>query len=173
MSDTRQLAAAVKLLALDVDGVLTDGSIYYGNSGEELKAFSIKDGLGIKLLQKAGVTVAIITGRKSEIVARRAGELGINEIVQGREDKRDALGELCDKLNLSLSDCAYMGDDLPDLGAIRVAGLGLTVADAVAAVADAAHWQSSLPGGRGAVREACEFILTAKGLWSELEADFH
>jgi len=172
MSDTRQLAAAVKLLALDVDGVLTDGSIYYGNSGEELKAFCIKDGLGIKLLQKAGVTVAIITGRKSEIVARRAGELGINEIVQGREDKRDALEELCDKLNLSLSDCAYMGDDLPDLGAIRVAGLGLTVADAVAAVADAAHWQSNLSGGRGAVREACEFILKAKGNWASLEADF-
>jgi 3-deoxy-D-manno-octulosonate 8-phosphate phosphatase (KDO 8-P phosphatase) len=172
MSDAAQRAVGIRLLALDVDGVLTDGTIYYGNAGEELKAFNIKDGLGIKLLQRAGVTVAIITGRQSDIVSRRARELGITEIVQGREDKREALLELCAKLGLSLSDCAYMGDDLPDLGAIAATGLGLTVADAAAAVAAAAHWQSSVPGGRGAVREACEFILAAKGEGDALETDF-
>ena len=172
MSDTRQRAAGVRLLVLDVDGVLTDGSIYYGNSGEELKAFSIRDGLGIKLLQRVGVQVAIITGRRSEIVARRARELGIAEVVQGREDKRAALEELCDRLELSLSDCAYMGDDLPDLGAIRAVGLGMTVADAERAVAEAAAWQSRRGGGRGAVREACEFILEARGELAPLEAQY-
>ena len=172
MRDIAQHAAGVRLLALDVDGVLTDGSIYYGNAGEELKAFNIKDGLGIKLLQRTGVIVAIITGRQSEIVNRRARELGITEVVQGREDKRDALLELCAKLGITPADCAYMGDDLPDLGAITTAGLGLTVTDAAPEVANAAHWQSSLPGGRGAVREACEFILTAKGEWAALEASF-
>ncbi len=172
MNDPRQSAATISLLALDVDGVLTDGSIFYGNSGEELKAFNIKDGLGIKLLQRAGVKVAIITGRKSQIVARRAAELGISEIVQGREDKRQALLELCERGGLTLEDCAYMGDDLPDLGAISSARLGMTVADACATVREAADWQSSCAGGCGAVREACEFILRARGDWSALEAEF-
>lgn len=174
MSDPQDLARAarVQLLALDVDGVLTDGSIYYGNDGEELKAFSIKDGLGIKLLQRAGVEVVIITGRQSRIVARRAAELGIAEVIQGREDKRVALEELCRRKSLEVSECAYMGDDLPDLGAIVSAGLGMTVADATAAVAGAADWQSRYPGGRGAVREACEFLLEARGLRGQLEADF-
>ena len=165
-------AAAIQLLVLDVDGVLTDGSIYYGNQGEELKAFSIKDGLGIKLLQRSGIEVAIITGRNSEIVNRRASELGIKLVVQGREDKRIALRELCQQLALAVTACAYMGDDLPDLGAINDAGLGLTVADACAAVATAADWQAQMPGGRGAVREAAEFLLQARGQWQALEADY-
>lgn len=165
-------AARVRLLALDVDGVLTDGCIYYGNDGEELKVFNIKDGLGIKLLQKAGVEVAIITGRNSRIVARRATELGISEVVQGREDKRDALAELCRSKGLELSDCAYMGDDLPDLGAIVAAGVGMTVADACSTVARAADWQSRFGGGHGAVREACEYLLEARGLREQLESDF-
>ncbi len=171
MSDTSR-AASVRMLALDVDGVLTDGRIYYGNQGEELKAFNIKDGLGIKLLQDAGVKVAIITGRQSEIVARRARELGIEDVVQGREDKLTALKELCAAQGLALTDCAYMGDDLPDLGAINACGLGLTVADATRAVANAAAWQSSMAGGAGAVREACEFILDARGELAAREADF-
>jgi 3-deoxy-D-manno-octulosonate 8-phosphate phosphatase (KDO 8-P phosphatase) len=165
-------AATVRLLALDVDGVLTNGQIYYSNSGDEIKAFNIKDGLGIKLLQQAGVQVAIITGRQSKIVARRAAELGIEEIVQGREDKRDALLELCERLDLELQDCAYMGDDLPDLGAIVAAGLGMTVADGNATVRKAAQWVSHSHGGCGAVREACEFILDARGKLAELEAGF-
>ena len=165
-------AASIQLLALDVDGVLTDGILYYGNAGEELKAFNIKDGLGIKLLQRAGVAVAIITGRSSQIVQRRAAELGITEIIQGREDKRQALEELCAKLHLSPSDCAYMGDDLPDLAAIAAAGVGMTVADAAAAVARVADWQSTAKGGAGAVREACEFILDARGQREALEASY-
>jgi len=165
-------AQAISLLALDVDGVLTDGSIYYGNAGEELKAFNIRDGLGIKLLQRAGIKVAIITGRQSEIVLRRARELGIADVVQGRDDKREALLELCQSQGLTPAECAYMGDDLPDLGAVTLAGLGMTVADAAAAVGAAADWQSNLPGGGGAVREACEFILTARGELERLEAEF-
>jgi 3-deoxy-D-manno-octulosonate 8-phosphate phosphatase (KDO 8-P phosphatase) len=172
MTPTENRAAVVRLLALDVDGVLTDGLIYYSSSGDELKAFNIKDGLGIKLLQKVGVRVAIITGRQSEIVARRARELGIEDVVQGRDDKRQALLELCQRHNISMEECAYMGDDLPDLGAIIAAGLGMTVADASSAVCEAADWRSRYNGGCGAVREACEFILSAKGEWSALAADF-
>lgn len=172
MTTNENRAALIRLLALDVDGVLTNGLIYYGNSGEELKAFNIKDGLGIKLLQDAGVRVAIITGRQSEIVARRARELGIADVVQGREDKRQALLELCQRNGLDIEQCAYMGDDLPDLGAIVSAGLGMTVADACTAVQGAADWISRYNGGCGAVREACEFILSARGEWSSLESSF-
>lgn len=172
MTSTENRAARIRLLALDVDGVLTDGLIYYSDSGDELKAFNIKDGLGIKLLQNAGVKVAIITGRQSRIVARRAQELGIEDVVQGREDKRAALLELCQRHGLELQDCAYMGDDLPDLGAIVAAGLGMTVADGSRAVREAADWLSHCNGGCGAVREACEFILTARGEWSSVEAGF-
>jgi len=172
MTTVRDRAAAIRLLALDVDGVLTDGLIYYGNDGEELKAFNIKDGLGIKLLQAAGVKVVIITGRRSEIVARRASELGISDVIQGREDKRQALLELCNEAELTPADCAYMGDDLPDLGAVNAAGLGMTVADASAVVRDAADWCSTSRGGRGAVREACEFILSARGEWDAVEVNF-
>ena len=166
-------AAAIRLLALDVDGVLTDGRIYYGNSGEELKSFNIKDGLGIKLLQKSGVKVAIITGRQSEIVDRRARELGIEDVVQGRDDKKQALLELCQRAQLDIGECAYMGDDLQDLSAVVAAGLGLTVADASAPVREAADWISVAPGGGGAVREACEFILTARGEWPDRVSDYH
>lgn len=173
MDSPEKRASRVKLLALDVDGVLTDGRIFYGNDGEELKAFNIKDGLGIKLLQRAGVSVAIITGRQSRIVDRRAQELGIEHVIQGREDKKTALLELCSILSLELEDCAYMGDDLPDLSAICAAGLGLTVADGNATVRAAAHWQSQLGGGCGAVREACEFILRARGELETQEAVFH
>jgi 3-deoxy-D-manno-octulosonate 8-phosphate phosphatase (KDO 8-P phosphatase) len=172
MHTAQNRAAHIRLLVLDVDGILTDGRIYYGNSGEELKAFNIRDGLGIKLLQGAGVRVAIITGRQSEIVARRARELGITEVIQGREDKRQALLELCSAGELTVGDCAYMGDDLPDLGAIISAGLGMTVADGSATVREAADWVSSHNGGCGAVREACEFILSARGEWSSVTAGF-
>ena len=165
-------AAAIRLFALDVDGVLTDGRIIYGNDGEELKAFNIRDGLGIKLLQRAGIEVAIITGRSSTIVDRRARELGISHVVQGREDKRVALEELCVQCDVGLAECAYMGDDLPDLGAVRAAGLGLTVADGAGALRDAADWCSELPGGAGAVREACEALLRARQQWTALEDEY-
>lgn len=172
MSDLQKAARKLRLLALDVDGILTDGRIYYGNSGEELKAFNIKDGLGIKLLQRGGVEVAIITGRQSEIVARRAGELGIAAVIQGLEDKLSALQSLCKEKQITLECCAFMGDDLPDLAAIRAAGMGLTASDSVASVREAADWVSQSPGGQGAVREACELILEARGSLGKLEAEF-
>ena len=169
---TLNLAKSIKLLLVDVDGVSSDGKLYFGNNGEEFKSFNIKDGLGIKLLRDSGVKVAIITGRQSEIVARRAKELGIEDIVQGRDDKCQALLELCQHHQLDIVECAYMGDDLPDLSAIKSAGLGMTVADACAVVRKSADWVSRHDGGCGAVREACEFILSARGEWSALESGF-
>lgn len=153
----------IRLLVLDVDGVLSDGRLYFGNSGEEIKNFHIHDGLGIKLLARAGIDTAIITGRSSAIVARRAENLGIRHVMQGREDKLVALQELCKSMALDFAHVAYMGDDLPDLAAIRRVGLGLTVANANPLVRDHADWISQHDGGNGAVREACEFILDAQG----------
>ncbi|MDG0978906.1 MAG: HAD-IIIA family hydrolase [Halieaceae bacterium] len=158
----------LKALALDVDGVLSDGRLYYGNDGEELKTFNIRDGLGIKLLQQAGINVAIITGRTSNIVARRARELGIEHIIQGREDKVTALQELCARLHLTTEQVAYMGDDLPDRKAIIVAGFGATVADGSDDIKAVADWQSNKPGGAGAVRELAETWLKSLGVWDEL-----
>lgn len=163
MPTVTEKARAIRLLALDCDGVLTDGSLLYGNAGEELKAFSILDGLGIKLLRASGVEVAIITGRQSEIVARRARELGISELLQGREDKLVALRELAAKLGLTLDAVAYCGDDLPDLPAIRAAGLGLAPANAYALVRAHADQVTTLRGGSGAVREICDLIMQAQG----------
>ena len=163
--DTAVIAAAqkIKLLLLDVDGVLTDGRLYYGNNGEELKAFDIQDGLGIKLLQKGGVQVGIITGRVSTLLQRRADELGISPVVQGREDKLTALGELLGDMDIQMEQIAFMGDDLPDLAVINRVGLGMTVANGYATVATSALWQTRRCGGNGAVREAAEMILSAQG----------
>ena len=158
----------LQLLALDVDGVLSDGRLYYTDQGEEFKSFNIRDGLGIKLLQRAGITVAIITGRTSAMVAKRAAELGIAHVIQGREDKLEALQDLCRNLQIDLSNVAYMGDDLPDREAIMAVGLGATVADAASDVAAIADWQSKLPGGRGAVRELAETWLRSLNLWDTL-----
>ncbi len=156
-------ARNVRLLVLDVDGVLTDGHLWFDNSGEELKAFDIQDGLGIKLLARGGVATAIITGRRSALVTRRAQELGIQHLLQGREDKQQALIELCADLGLNPAETAYMGDDLPDLGAIRSAGFGIAPANAHAFVARHADHQTTRCGGNGAVREACELILASQG----------
>jgi len=164
----RSRAARIRLLVLDVDGVLTDGGVHYTSAGEEMKSFSILDGLGIKLARRAGIEVAIITGRESPMVQRRAAELGIGHCVQGREDKLAALGELLPTLGLTLAETAYMGDDLPDLPAILAAGLGLTVANAGTDVARRAAWRSTARGGHGAVREACEMLLRARGQWDAL-----
>ena len=158
----------LQLLVLDVDGVLSDGRLYYTDQGEEFKSFNIRDGLGIKLLQRAGITVAIITGRSSAMVAKRAAELGIAHVIQGREDKLEALQDLCRNLQIDLSNVAYMGDDLPDRKAIMAVGLGATVADAASDVAAIADWQSKLPGGQGAVRELAETWLRSLNLWDTL-----
>lgn len=156
-------ARQVRLLAMDVDGVLSDGRLYFSASGDELKGFNILDGQGIKLLQKAGLVTALITGRHSPLTARRAGDLGITHLYQGREDKLVALGELAGDLGLRLSQCAYIGDDLPDLSAIRAAGLGVSVPNGYWHVRQAAHWCTRTPGGHGAVRELSDLILAARG----------
>jgi 3-deoxy-D-manno-octulosonate 8-phosphate phosphatase (KDO 8-P phosphatase) len=161
-------AVNIRMLLLDVDGVLTDGRLYYGNDGNELKAFNVKDGLGIKLLQRGGIEVGIITGRSSTLLARRCSELGIERVIQGREDKLAALQELLDELSFNMAEVAYMGDDLPDLAVIKRVGLGMTVADANRIVADNAQWQAESFGGGGAVREAAEFILEAQGKLDQL-----
>jgi 3-deoxy-D-manno-octulosonate 8-phosphate phosphatase (KDO 8-P phosphatase) len=163
MLEAIQKAREIKLLVLDVDGVLTDGHLWYDNSGEELKAFNIQDGLGIKLLLSSGVDVGIITGRRSALVARRARELGIRHVVQGREDKLTALQTLVEELGIPLPEIAYMGDDLPDLAAIRAAGFGIAVANAQPVVAEHADYKTARCGGDGAVREICDLILQAQG----------
>ena len=166
-SSAFKAAQKVKLLLLDVDGVLTDGRLYYGNAGEELKAFDIQDGLGIKLLQNAGIKVGIITGRSSELVERRAKELGIDHLIQGREDKLTALNELLEKITFDLEEIAFVGDDLPDLAIIRRVGLGITPANGNHLIASQALWQTKKSGGNGAVRDVAELILSAQ---SKLES---
>lgn len=160
-----QRAKAIKLLMLDVDGVLSDGRLYFSNDGNEFKSFSTLDGQGIKVLQASGVRVGIITGRKSQLVENRAKNLGITLLKQGREDKLIALNELLEehKLDLTMDQIAYMGDDYPDLPLIRRVGLGMAPANAHRVVAENAHWQSERRGGEGAVREACDMIMTEQG----------
>jgi 3-deoxy-D-manno-octulosonate 8-phosphate phosphatase (KDO 8-P phosphatase) len=171
-ADILHAAKNIKLLLLDVDGVLTDGRLYYGNSGEELKAFNIQDGLGIKLLQQSGIQVGIITGRRSALLQRRAEELSISPLVQGREDKWAALGELMEDLTISLEEIAFVGDDLPDLAVIKRVGLGITPANGNSAVASQADWQTEKSGGDGAVREIAEMILTAQSKLESLVARY-
>lgn len=167
-----EAAKQIQILLLDIDGVLTDGKLYYGSGGAEFKAFNVKDGLGIKLLQRAGVEVGVITARQSEMVIRRCAELGIETLIQGREDKRQAFSELIATTGWPLEQIAYMGDDLPDLAIINQVGLGMTVADASKTVCEQAKWQSRFKGGDGAVREAAEFILQAQGKLVTLLASY-
>lgn len=162
----------VRLLAMDVDGVLTDGKIVYDSQGVETKAFFVQDGVGIKALQAVGVVCAIITGRQSPMVDRRAKELGIAHIIQGRDDKLQALSELASRLNIALDECAYMGDDLPDVLAIKTAGLGISVPNAHYRVRQVADYVTHRTGGNGAVREACELILHTKGQYKAFLAGF-
>ena len=155
-------SADIRLLVMDVDGVMTDGKITYTSDGQELKSFNIKDGLGIKRAQASGIETAIITGRKSPMVERRARELGIAHLVQGREDKLAALSDLVGQLNLSLDQVAYIGDDLPDLTAIESVKLGACPADAATEVKSKANWVSTRSGGDGCVRELCDLLVSHK-----------
>ena len=154
--------ANIRLLVMDVDGVMTDGKITYSSDGQELKSFNIKDGLGIKRAQASGIETAIITGRTSPMVERRARELGIAHLVQGREDKLSALSDLVDQMNLSLDQVAYIGDDLPDLTAIESVKLGACPADAAIEVKSKASWVSTREGGDGCVRELCDLLVSHK-----------
>lgn len=153
---------SIRLLVLDVDGVLTDGKLYFSEDGQEIKSFNTLDGHGIKLLRASGVEVGIITGRKTRVVARRAKDLGLTLVIQGREDKFTALQEMRQQFPCEPDGIAFMGDDYPDLSAMLQVGLALTVPNAVAAVRERAHWQSLNRGGEGAVREACDMIMRAQ-----------
>lgn len=158
----------IELLLADVDGVLTDGRVVFDNQGIETKHFHIRDGLGIKLWQRAGYKFGLITGRSSHIVKIRAAELGIDIVRQTAEDKLPTAQEIVRQLGLSLEQVCYLGDDLPDLPVVRAAGLGAAVADACPELCQAAHWVSSLRGGEGAVRETIELILKSQHRWDEL-----
>jgi YrbI family 3-deoxy-D-manno-octulosonate 8-phosphate phosphatase len=157
----------IEFILSDVDGVLTDGGIMYDNQGIEHKQFHIRDGLGIKLWQRAGFKFGVLTARTSHIVKLRASELGIDIVRQGFEQKLPAAREVLKQLGIRAEQCAYIGDDLTDLPCIRNLGLGVAVSDAVEEVRAAAGHITVLPGGRGAVRELIELILKAKGRWEE------
>ena len=159
-----QRAARLRLLALDVDGVLTDGRLYYGPQGEALKVFDVRDGHGIKMLLAHGVEVAILSARSSDIVATRARELGIGRVLQGRGDKVAAWSDLLVETGVAVEEAGFIGDDLPDLPVLARAGFAATVADGRDEVKDIVHWIAAQPGGRGAVRALAEFILKAKGV---------
>lgn len=156
-------AAQVRLLALDVDGVLTDGRLYFSNSGDETKSFSTLDGQGIKLLQESGVAVALITARQSELVARRAENLGIRHLVQNCSNKLAALQQLLSQLELAPGQAAYVGDDLPDLACISQVGLGISVPNGHFSAREQAALVTQCEGGSGAVREVCDLIMYAQG----------
>lgn len=166
--DLKARAREIELLVLDVDGVLTDGGLYYGPEGEALKRFNVQDGHGITLARKAGLAVAILTARTSQIVATRAGELGISPVFQGRKDKLQGLEELLDEARVDASRVAYMGDDLNDLGVLNRVRLSACPADACPEVRERAAIIASSAGGHGAVRELVEFILKAQGKWQPI-----
>ena len=163
-------AARVRLMVFDVDGVLTDGRLLVGPEGEISKAFDTLDGHGIKLLAQAGITSAIITGRQSEIVAWRAGELGIEHLYQGVADKREAFAHLLAATELQVTDAGYMGDDWPDLPVMMMVGFAACPAQAHAELCNRAHYVAQATGGRGAVREVADLILKAQGAYDALLA---
>ena len=163
MQDILEKAAQIRLVIFDVDGVLTDGSLYLGDDGQEYKAFNSKDGLGMKMLRASGVEIGIITARTSQVVATRMASLGIRHVYQGREAKLPAFEELKQKLGLTDEQIAYVGDDVVDLPILRRVGLAITVQDAHKLAVRHAHWQTGSPGGRGAAREVCELLMEAQG----------
>ena len=154
--------ADIRLLVMDVDGVMTDGKVTYTSNGQELKSFNIKDGLGIKRVNAAGIETAIISARTSPMVERRVLELSITHLIQGREDKLTALSDLLNQINLSLDQVAYIGDDLTDLTAIESVKLGACPADAAIEVRSKADWVSTRAGGDGCVRELCDLLVGRK-----------
>ena len=162
----------IQLLVLDVDGVLTDGGLYVDDDGKPSKKFNVKDGLGIKLAQRLGIQVAILTGKTSQVVEHRAKELDIEFVIQGSKDKGADINALCEKTGVPIRFTAMVGDDLPDLPAFAVVGYKIAVGDAVDETKAAADFVTTRPGGRGAVREAIEHLLKAQGKWDEALAVF-
>lgn len=165
-------ARQIKMLVMDCDGVLSDGKIIYDANGVETKNFHVQDGFGIELIHKAGLKTAIITGRSSPIVEKRAKELKITHFLQGRPDKIEALNEILTDLNISLAECAYVGDDWVDIKALEQVGFGVAVANAHSEVIKRAVMVTTRNGGEGAVREVCDILLKATGNYEKLLADF-
>ena len=171
MKDILEKAARIRLVIFDVDGVLTDGSLFFGDDGQEYKAFNSRDGHGMKMLQKHGVELAVITGRTSQVVEHRMKNLGISHLYQGRLDKLPAFEDLTAKLGIAPDECAYVGDDVVDLPVMTRVGMAIAVQDAHPFVKQHAHWQTTACGGRGAARDVCELLLEAKGvLGKELDS---
>jgi 3-deoxy-D-manno-octulosonate 8-phosphate phosphatase (KDO 8-P phosphatase) len=156
------LAAHVRLLVLDVDGVMTDGRLHYDADGREQKVFHVRDGYGIKQVLNAGIEVAVISGRQSRAVQTRINELGIQHAFLGQDDKLDALNDVTGQLAMPLNEVVCIGDDSPDLAILAAAGIGIAVADAHPSVLAQADWVTRLPGGLGAVREVCDLLIDAK-----------
>ena len=165
-------AARLVLMGFDVDGVLTDGSLYFSSLGDEIKAFSSLDGHGLKMLQRAGVEVAIISGRSSRALELRAGNLGIDELHMGVEDKRAVLKQLAAQRGIELAQTGYMGDDVVDLPVLRACGFSATVADAHGEVLARVDYVATRVGGHGAAREVCDLILRAQGKWDAAMAGY-
>ncbi len=172
MKDILERAANIKLVIFDVDGVLTDGSLFLGDDGLEYKAFNSRDGHGMKMLQKTGVSIGIITGRSSKVVEYRMASLGIEHVYQGQLDKMVGFNDLVEKTGLQMQEIAYVGDDVVDLPVMLKVGLAIAVQDAHPLVVKHAHWQTSKPGGRGAGRDVCEMIMEARGTLDSAMAEY-
>mgnify|MGYP006430353383 CR=1 FL=1 len=172
MKQITEKARQIRLVIFDVDGVLTDGSLIMGDDGLEYKAFNAKDGHGMKMLQASGVEIGIISARNSRVVNLRMESLGIRHLYQGQRDKLKAFDDLRNKLKLNREQIAYVGDDLLDLCIMRQVGLAIAVQDASPEVVTQANWQTTAPGGRGAAREICEFIMRSQGTFDRILAEY-
>jgi 3-deoxy-D-manno-octulosonate 8-phosphate phosphatase (KDO 8-P phosphatase) len=172
MNSLYDKARNVRLMAFDIDGVMTDGRLYFSPDGDEMKTFFSRDGLGLKMLARSGVKLAIITGRDSPIVTRRAENLGIDLVFQGIEDKRGAMARLLEREGLDFSQAGYMGDDVVDLGVMNACGFCATVPDCHGSVRQIADYVARAPAGAGAVREVCELLLQAQGNWDKALATY-
>ena len=168
MENTKQKLKSIKLLLLDVDGALTNGSIIYNDNGVETKVFNVKDGLGIRLLMETGIKIGVVTGRSSKALRHRCKNLGIEHIFDGINDKSGALNIILDRTGVTAEEIAFIGDDLPDLPLMKRVGLSIAVADAHPTVLATSDMVTSAKGGAGAVREVCEAILKAQGLWEKI-----
>ncbi len=172
MNQLHDKAGKVRLMGFDIDGVMTDGRLYFSPQGDEMKTFFSRDGLGIKMLQKTGIKIAIITGRDSPIVARRAENLGIELVFQGVKDKRATMARLLESEGLDFASAGYMGDDVVDLGVMSACGFSATVPDCHESVRQIADYVAQDPAGAGAVREVCELLLQAQGSWDKILSDY-
>ena len=168
----REKLQHIKILIMDVDGVMTDGRIIINDDGRETKNFDVRDGHGIKLVQRYGIEVALLTGRQSEVVKHRANELGITEVHQKIFNKKEVFAEILQKNNLNAYQAAFIGDDIIDVPVLKEAGFSATVADAIDIVKKTVDYVTKNKGGRGAVREVCEMLLQAQGRWPEIAAKY-